>query len=93
MTPIERAERAKQLLEDVVLREAFKAIRDQLVAKLESSPMGDVDTHHEVALSLQLLRRINVELERFADAIAVDKAREKHENWLDRMRQSVAQLR
>lgn len=93
MTPIERAERAKQLLSDPVLKAAFADVRERAVAQLEQSAMDDVTTHHEAALALQALKSIQTQLARYADVIAVDKHKRKHDDWVDRMRQSIAQWR
>lgn len=89
MTPLERAERAKQILSDEVFLSVFDDIRMSLVTKLESIPIGDVDGQHETTLSLQLLKRIKTQLERYADEISVDKHRAKQENFIARMRQTI----
>jgi predicted metal-dependent HD superfamily phosphohydrolase len=90
MTPLERADRAKQLLEDAVLQAAFHDIRMQLVAKLEQVPFGDIDTQHEIALTLQLLKRLREQLALYANEVAVDKAKKKHESFVTRMRERLA---
>lgn len=87
MTPFEKADRAKHLLEDPVLRAAFEDIRMGLVGQLERAAMDDVDTHHQAALSLQLLARVKTTLQRYLEAIAVDKAKEKQDSFLRKMKQ------
>jgi hypothetical protein len=86
MTPIERAERAKQLLGDSVFLSAFEDIRNGLVKRLESSPIGDIDTHHEIALTLQQLK---AQLVRYGEEIAVDKQKKRHEEWIEKARQRI----
>ena len=90
MTPFEKAERAKQLLADPVLRDAFHNIREGLVSKMETSPMGDVETHHEIALSLQLLKRVTTELNRFVSDATVIEAKNKHESFIKKMTERFA---
>ena len=89
MTPFERAERAKQLLADPVLKEAFHSIRESLVSKVEASGLDDVDTHHEVALSLQLLKRLNTTLQRFIQEQTVLEHRNKTDSFVQRMRERL----
>jgi hypothetical protein len=89
MTPREKADRAKQVLEDPVFRSVFDDIRQDFVRKLEECPLGDIETQHEIALSLQLLKRIRVQLERYVDEIAVDKAKERHDNWIRKVQQKL----
>jgi hypothetical protein len=58
MTPSERALSAERLLSEPLIKEAFRAVEQRLVDVLKGSPIGDVDTHHNIALSLQLLGQI-----------------------------------
>ncbi len=89
MTPIERAERAKQLLEDEVFKQALAAIREQLVAALESAPFGDQTMHHHITLELQALRQIPIQLRKWAAQIALDKAKAAEEKFLQNERRRV----
>lgn len=89
MTPWERADRAKQLLADDVLRRALSEMREGLVQKLEVCPIGDIDTQHEVALTLQLLRRFTMQLERYIQDGAVEQHREKQRTWVEKLRAKV----
>lgn len=88
MTPYERAERAKQLLDDPILKGAFAALRERLVSKLETTPFGDVDTQHHTVVSLQLLQNIQLQLRQYLNDAAVEEAKAKNDNWIARMRQS-----
>jgi hypothetical protein len=90
MTPFEKAERAKQLLDDPLLKEVLARIREGLVLKLEASVMDDVDTHHTTALSLQLLKQLTTELHRYIGESAVINARQKHDSFITRMRERIA---
>ena len=88
MTPREKAERVKQLLDDPVVRAVFTDLREQLVAGLEQTAMSDLDTQHEIALTLQLLRKFRGMLEKYAQEIAVDKAKTKQETFINRIRET-----
>ena len=87
MTPIDRAERAKSLLEDEVLKGAFRDIRMRYVEQLESVPMSDVETQHEVALCLQLLKRVQSQLQKYISDSAIDKAKAKQDSFIEKMRE------
>ncbi len=89
MTPIDRAERAKQLLEDQVFKDAFAAVREQLVSALESAPFGDQQTHHHITLQLQALRQIPILLRKWADVIALDKAKHAEEKFVEAEKRRV----
>ena len=89
MTPFERADRAKQLLADSVLQGAFRDMRDKLVLQLEVVSLSDIETQHEIALMLQLLKRLQNQLVIYTQEIAVDKHKIKQENFVARMRQKL----
>ncbi len=90
MTPFERAERAKQLLADEVLQDAFGDIRSRLIAQLESLPINDHETQHEITLMLQLLRRVREQLERVVQDGKVIEHRNRQQNWIEKMRERIA---
>lgn len=89
MTPLERADRAKLLLNDPVLREAFSAVREKIVSRTEQSAFGDVDTHHHAAQMLQALAQVRTELQIWTNEIAIDKRRQKDAAWIERMRERL----
>jgi len=89
MTPREKADRAKQVLEDPIFAHAFGDIREQLVQRLEGTPVSDVDAQHDLTITLQLLRQLKTQLSRYTDEIVLDNAQSKHESWLNRARQKL----
>lgn len=89
MTPREKAERAKQLNDDPVVRHVFEDIRMGLVGQLEASPISDHETHHEVALMLQLLAQVRTRLQKYAQEIEIDKHKHKHEDFISKARQRL----
>lgn len=93
MTPLERAERAKQLLQDPVLRQAFENVRMHYVAAIEVSQSTDVEAHHDMALCLKSLIRVQNELKAFANEIAVDKAKRQSESFIEKTRERLSAWR
>ena len=89
MTPREKGDRAKEMLESEIFKLAFSDLRESLVAKIEACGIGDVDTQHALSMSLQLLRQLRANLARYADELAIDHAKDRHESWLRKARQSL----
>lgn len=87
MTPLERSERAKQLMADEVLQAMFRDVRMSFVEQLESLPMSDVESQHEAALSLQLLKSLWTQLERYSVGAAVDKHKARQASYVERIRE------
>lgn len=55
---IKRGEDAKYILEHPLFSEAIGEIRKGLINGLETSAMGDEQTHNRLAIALQLLKQI-----------------------------------
>jgi len=89
MTPLERATRARQLLADEVLRDALSDIRMSLVSQLESVPIGDIDTQHEIALTMQLLKRLRTQLEMYGQEVTIEQNKRKQESFIQRVRAGI----
>jgi hypothetical protein len=89
MTPRERAERAKHLLEDELLREALAAMRESLVRQMESCAISDTETQHEIALMLQLRQRFERQLQQYVQDGVILKHEEKHRTFMERMRARI----
>jgi len=64
MNEIQRGERAKALLEDPVLNEAWVAVRAALYDRIERCPLADVTTAEDLRRCLRLLKdtRLNLEV-------------------------------
>lgn len=90
MTPIEKGERAKQLLDDPVVTAVFNDLRAAIVDQIEAAPPSDIDSQHELALQLRLLKEVKLRLARYASEIAIDKHKIASERWIDRMRERLA---
>lgn len=89
MTPSERADRAKELLENPVLKACFSEMRESFVRKLETTPVNDVEIQHELALSLQILKSLRSQIEKMAQGDPVDKYRVKQDTFMDRIKQRL----
>ena len=89
MTPLEKADHAKRLLADPLLKEAFGSIKDSFIARAEASGMDDIDTHHHIALSLQLLRQLRIRLEQYLSDQALLEHAAKQQTWIDRAKQRI----
>lgn len=89
MTPREKAERAKAVLEDPVFNHVFTDIREQIITKLEQIPVTDVDAQHDLTITLQLLKQLKTQLSRYTDEIVLDNAKSKHDTWLKKARQTL----
>lgn len=90
MTPREKIDRAKQMLDDPLVRHVFDDIRQELVTKLETAPLvDDTGIAHETALSLQLLKRFREKLVQYAQQDEIDKHRAKQDSFIARARQKI----
>jgi hypothetical protein len=90
MTPREKAERARLLMDDPIMEAVFADIRMGLVSKLEHAPLGDTETQHEITLMLQLLKRLKTQLQTYVQDEVVEKHHQKHESFIRRMTQKLA---
>jgi len=89
MSPNEKADRARALLSDVVLSETLASIRDSLVSKLETAGLADRDLHTSVAISLQVLRQITAQFNKYLDEAAMIEAAEKHDAFISAKREQI----
>jgi hypothetical protein len=87
MTPLERSARAKELLENPVLKEAFAGIKTDIIAKLESIALEDFQLQHELTLTLQLLKQLRNRLDRFVDDGKIEQKKIEQQNWIEKARQ------
>lgn len=92
MTPTEKAERAQRILDDEVFQTMLEELRMELVNRLESVPMGDIDTQHEIALSLQTLKSMRTRLLSYGNQAALDKHVAKENAFVAKMRETYLLL-
>lgn len=89
MNASERADRAQRILSDEVFKQAFSDVRAGLIERLESSPISDVETQHEIALMLQLLKQVKVKLEQYCNDQRMVEAQTREETFISRARQKL----
>ena len=73
-----RLQRAKALLNDELLTEAFDTIRTELMARWENSSSDESSAREHIWLGLQLLVRVRRHLESILMTGEMAKHREKH---------------
>lgn len=91
MTPREKAERAKQYLDDEFAQVVHAELREMLVSELERE--ADIDRQIEIVKRLQLHRQQRQVYERYADQLTVDKHKIEQETFMERIRQRAANWR
>jgi len=84
MKPDEKAEAATRLLNEPVMKQVFVDIRDGLVRQLESVPISDTQSQHEITLMLQLLKRFQSQLAKYIGDHALEKHRAKSDEFVKR---------
>ena len=89
MTPNEKADRAREMMESAIFRMVFDDIKAGLVSRLEAAPFGDVALHHEITLTLQALNSVKAQFQRYIGDAAIVSHNEKQDDFVRRMRQSV----
>lgn len=87
MTPLEIAEEAKRILNSHVFKTVWDEVRMDLVAALEQSAMGDVDTQNKLTIALQELKQVRARLERKLGDVAMAEHRKKDDSFRDRIRE------
>ena len=63
MNAIERADKAKAILESPLFQEAFEIVRAALINGLEASPTADVANAEDFRKCLKLLKSVRLNLE------------------------------
>ena len=89
MNPLERAARSKELLENIIFKEVYAALRNELITGLETCPISDLDLQHDLTLSLQILKRIRGKLERWVEDGTLESKKLEQEGLMERMRQKL----
>lgn len=89
MTPIELAERVTKIMADEAMVEVFTGIRMGLVSRLESLPVGDKDSQHEVALMLQLLKQVRVQMETYGREAILSEHDKRNAAFIRKLKQST----
>jgi hypothetical protein len=59
---IKLGEQAAQILENPVYIDAIAKVKENIIATMSNSPIGDEKTHNRLVIALQLLNQINKQL-------------------------------
>jgi hypothetical protein len=62
LSEIKLGEQAAKILENPVYQDAIAKVRENIVASMTNSPLGDEKTHNRLVIALQLLNQINKQL-------------------------------
>jgi hypothetical protein len=87
MTPREKAEKARQYLDDELSREVHAELREMLVSELERE--ADLDRQLEIVKRLQLHRQQRQLYERYASQLLVDQHRVEQDSYMEKIRQRL----
>jgi hypothetical protein len=87
MNEIERAARAKELLESNTFKSVHAEVRNEIIGALESVAFDDIEKQHELVLSLQLHRRLKTKLERWVDDGKLEEKKAEQDSWVEKIRQ------
>ena len=75
MDPITKANHAKRLLEDEILKEAFAAVEKDIFEEWRMSALGDDNTRFDMFHTLKGLERLKARLQAILDDGLVAKSR------------------
>lgn len=89
MTPLERADRAREMLEAPIFKLAFEDLKAAMVGRLLASPFGDADEHHQITLALQALNSVKTQFQRYVSDASIAKHNERQDDYMRRIKESV----
>lgn len=89
MTPLERADWAKQLLASDVFKCAYQDVKTDIVRQLELVGLTDHNTQRELVLTLQCLNALKSRLERYVADGLQEQSKEKAAEFIERTRESL----
>ena len=82
MTPEEREGRAKALLDDPVLKEAFDILKEDLMNRWSHSGSTDLEARESIWLAMRLLDRIHGHIRSIVDTGHMNKVMEKQHPYI-----------
>lgn len=62
LAEIKRGERAAEVLNNELYKEAVSNVREGIIKSMAQSPLGDAETHNRLVIALQLLAQIEKQL-------------------------------
>ena len=88
MNALEKADRAKELLENLTFKMVQAEVRSELIAAIEAVAVTDLERLQELTLSLQVHNRLRKKLERWVDEGKLEQSKLKDQNYRERIRQA-----
>jgi len=55
---IKRGEQAEKILNNEVYKQAFTSVKEHIIDAMQTSPLGDEQTHNRLVIALQVLNQI-----------------------------------
>ncbi len=62
LSEIKRGERASEVLENPLFKEAITKVREGIINSMSISALGDAETHNRLVIAMQLLNQIEKSL-------------------------------
>lgn len=62
LSEIKRGERANEVLENPLFKEAITKVREGIINSMSISALGDAETHNRLVIAMQLLNQIEKSL-------------------------------
>ena len=82
MTDLRREEHARRLLEDVLLKEAFDTLREDLMNRWSHSGTTDSEARESIWLAIRLLERIENHIKSIVETGHMGKVLEKQHPYI-----------
>jgi len=82
MTPEERERRARSLLEDPLLKEAFDILKEDLMGRWSQSGSTDLEARESIWLAMRLLDRIHGHLTSIIETGHMNKILDKQHPYI-----------
>ncbi len=82
MTPEERERRARSLLEDPLLKEAFDILKEDLMGRWNHSGSTDLEARESIWLAMRLLDRIRGHLTSIVETGQMNKILDKQHPYI-----------
>lgn len=85
-TEIRRADDAERLMNEPLLKEAFAAVEEALIAHLKRVAVGDSNAHRDLIVSLQLLSKVRGYMQSTIATGKMARIEEERKSWADRLK-------
>ena len=82
MTPEERERRAKSLIDDPLLNEAFDVLKEDLMNRWSSSGSADLEARESIWLAMRLLDKIHGHITSIIETGRMNKILEKQHPYI-----------